>query len=155
MDMIFDTDTGQLSIDTASIRPHGADLRAMLDRHGQTVNLRGLKMRLTISADGAEIFDMSLPPPGVRYKQTDEDVLATGRVKWQPDQQIKVQAWCKTTQGHELTAEADLTAPRPAKPYDSWEWSGTHWEAPVPYPDDGGEYQWDEGAGEWVETDNI
>ena len=154
MDMVFDTATGELSIDRASARPWGADLRAVLNRHGQRVNLKGVQMLISVTADGETVLDMALPPPGVRYKQTDQDVLATGRVRWQPDQQIKVHAWCKTTQGHQLTAEADLTAPRPAKPYDSWEWTGTHWEAPVPYPDDGGEYQWDEGAGEWVETDD-
>ena len=154
MDMVFDTATGELSIDTASVRPWGADLRAVLNRHDQKANLKGVQMHISVTADGETVFDMALPPLGVRYKQTDQDVLATGRVRWWPDQQIEVRAWCKTTQGHELTAEAGLTAPRPAKPYDSWEWTGTHWEAPVPYPDDGGEYVWDEGAGEWIEVED-
>ena len=78
MDMIFDTATGHLSIDPQSIQPHGADLRAMINRHGQTVNLRGVEMSLTISADGSEIYAMHLPPAGVKYKQTDQDILATG-----------------------------------------------------------------------------
>ena len=154
MDMIFDTATGQLSIDHTSIHPHGADLRAMLNRHGQTINLRGVQMRLTITAGGTEIFDLSLPPEGVRYKQTDQDILATGRVSWQPDQEISVSAWCKTTSGHEVTAQAQFTAPRPPQPYPSWTWNGTAWEAPVAYPDDGGEYVWDEDAGEWVPADD-
>ena len=117
MDMIFDTATGQLTIDTAGVQPWGADLRAVLNRHGNVVNLRGIEMRLTITADGAEIFDLSLPPAGVRYKQTDQDILATGRVSWQPDQEISVSAWCKTNSGHEVTAEAQFTAPRPPQPY--------------------------------------
>ena len=40
MDMIFDTATGQLTIDPQSIQPHGADLRAMLNRHGQPSPIR-------------------------------------------------------------------------------------------------------------------
>ena len=149
MDVVFDTATGQLSIDTAGVHPWGADLRAMLNRHGQTINLRGVEMRLTITADGAQVFDMALPPPGVRYRQTDQDVIATGRVNWQPDQAIVVSAWCKTNSGHEVTAEAAFTAPRPAKPYPSWEWTGTHWTAPVARPEGEG-WAWDEGGQRWA-----
>ena len=149
MDMIFDTATGQLSIDPQSIQPNGASLRAMLNRHGQTINLRGVEMSLTITADGSEIYTMRLPPAGVKYKQTDQDILATGRVRWQPDQQIGVSAWCKTNSGHEVTAQAQFTAPRPAQPYASWTWQDGRWTAPVDAPD-GGEWQWDEDAGAWV-----
>ena len=150
MDMIFDTATGQLSIDHTSIQPNGASLRAMLVRHGQAINLRGVEMSLTITADGSEIYAMHLPPSGVRYRQTDQDILATGRVQWKPDQQIEVAAWCKTNSGHEVTAEAAFTAPRPAQPYASWTWRDGRWTAPVDAPDDG-EWQWDEDAGAWVD----
>ena len=149
MDMIFDTATGQLTIDTSSVRPWGADLRAVLNRHGQKVNLKGVEMHISVTADGETAFDMHLPPPGVRYKQTDQDVLATGRVRWRPDQHIEVQAWCKTNSGHEVTAQATFTAPRPAQPYPSWTWQGERWTAPVDAPDDG-EWQWDEDAGAWL-----
>ncbi|WP_114965252.1 hypothetical protein [Alkalilacustris brevis] len=152
MDMIFDTATGQLSIDTSAVHPWGADLRAMLDRHGQIINLRGVEMRLTITADGAQVFDMALPPPGVRFSKTDQDVIATGRVRWQPDQQIEVASWCRTSGGAEMTAEASFTAPRPVQPYPSWEWDGSAWAAPVPRPEGDG-WQWDEDAGAWVESD--
>ena len=41
----------------------------------------------------------------------------------------------------------------PPKPYASWLLDETTclWEAPVPMPEDGGLYRWDEAAGEWVE----
>ena len=40
----------------------------------------------------------------------------------------------------------------PPQPYASWllDDDSCLWEAPVPYPDDGEQYQWDEAAGEWV-----
>ena len=154
MDMIFDTATGNLTINTQSIQPNGADLRAMLNRHGQTVNLRGVQMSLIIHADDIEIYAMHLPPAGVRYKQTDQNVLATGRVRWKPDQQITVDAWCKTNSGHEVTAHAEFEAPRPVQPYPSWTWNGTTWKAPVAYPDDGGDYVWNEDSGEWDNEGN-
>jgi hypothetical protein len=150
MDMIFDTATGQLEIDISNVQPWGAELRAMINRHGYRINLHGVEMHLTVTADGAQVFDMHLPPAGVKYKQTDQDVLATGRLHWLPDQEISVSAWCKTNSGHELTAEAEFTAPRPALPYPSWTWENGQWVAPVAYPDDGGEYVWDEAAQDWT-----
>lgn len=39
---------------------------------------------------------------------------------------------------------------RPPQPFPSWSWDGAAWIAPVPMPDDGLEYVWDEAAGEWV-----
>ncbi|NAW33228.1 hypothetical protein [Halomonas alimentaria] len=150
MDMIFDVATEQLVIDTAGVYPWGTDLRAVLNRYGHTINLRGVQMRLTIAVEGETAFDMSLPPPGVRYRKTDQDVLATGRVRWHPDQHIEVSAWCRTNAGQEVTAQASFTAPRPAQPFDSWTWDGQRWQAPTPYPDDGQAYLWDEAQQLWV-----
>ena len=63
MNMIFDTGTGELTIDHSDVHPWGADLRAVLNRHGQVIDLTGVEMRLTITADGAQVFDLHLPPP--------------------------------------------------------------------------------------------
>jgi len=42
----------------------------------------------------------------------------------------------------------------PPQPYPSWLLNTTtcQWEAPVPYPDDGKEYYWDEVTLSWVEV---
>jgi len=152
MDMIFDTATGELTIDTADIHPWGANLRAVLERHGNVISLRGVAMRLSIKADDEKIFNLTLPPPNVKYTQTDQDILATGFCPWSPDQQIVVSAWCRTNNGDELTADASFTAPRPAQPYPSWMWQDGAWRSPVVYPDDGGDYSWNENSQEWVAT---
>lgn len=41
----------------------------------------------------------------------------------------------------------------PPKPYPSWIMNSFSylWEAPVPYPDDGKRYRWDEGTLSWIE----
>lgn len=44
----------------------------------------------------------------------------------------------------------DLDAFIPPKPFPSWILNGVSWEAPVPYPADGEQYDWDEDAGDWV-----
>lgn len=47
----------------------------------------------------------------------------------------------------------DLDAFIPTKPFPSWllNTSTCQWEAPVPYPNDGKPYHWDEETQSWVE----
>ncbi len=53
-----------------------------------------------------------------------------------------------------FTYDEDRDAFIPPKPYDSWvlDEATCLWVAPVPYPEDGGEYTWDEETGDWVEV---
>ena len=55
-----------------------------------------------------------------------------------------------------FTYDEDRDAFIPPKPFDSWVLDeGTClWVAPIPYPEDGGEYTWDEDGGDWVEVVN-
>jgi hypothetical protein len=54
------------------------------------------------------------------------------------------------------TYDEDRDAFIPPQPYASWVLNeGTYsWEAPVPMPEDGGEYSWNESAQSWVEYSN-
>lgn len=40
----------------------------------------------------------------------------------------------------------------PPPPYPSWTYDGTDWQPPVPIPSEGGPWEWDEEAGNWVEV---
>lgn len=40
---------------------------------------------------------------------------------------------------------------RPPQPYPSWIWDGAGWVAPVPKPEEGGPWIWDEETQSWVE----
>lgn len=42
---------------------------------------------------------------------------------------------------------------RPPTPYSSWVWNAEAlvWEAPLPYPEGGNGYTWDEESGSWIE----
>ena len=41
---------------------------------------------------------------------------------------------------------------RPPKPFPSWIWNGTFWDAPVPLPDNNNIYEWNEEIQAWVMT---
>ena len=59
----------------------------------------------------------------------------------------------KNYAGIGFTYDEDRDAFIPPKPFDSWTLNEDTclWDAPVPYPDDGNYYTWDEDAGDWVE----
>ena len=58
----------------------------------------------------------------------------------------------KNYAGIGFTYDEDRDAFIPPKPFDSWTLNEDTclWDAPVPYPDDGNNYTWDEDAGDWV-----
>ena len=58
----------------------------------------------------------------------------------------------KNYAGVGFTYDKDRDAFIPPKPYDSWVLNEETclWEAPVPYPDDGNDYTWDEETTNWV-----
>jgi hypothetical protein len=63
----------------------------------------------------------------------------------------------KSFAGIGYTYNADLDAFIPPKPYPSWvlDEATCKWQAPVPMPEDGEMYEWDEAAGEWKRIEMI
>jgi hypothetical protein len=97
--------------------------------------------------------------------------VITGRDEWEVVDQIR--DWeryygairgqeCKRTSyngnirknfaGIGYTYDWDRDAFIPPKPYPSWilNEDTCRWEAPIPYPNDGVMYSWDEEAGDWI-----
>jgi hypothetical protein len=58
----------------------------------------------------------------------------------------------KNYAGVGFTFDEERDAFIPPQPFPSWVLNEESclWDAPVPYPTDGGLYSWDEAAGEWV-----
>lgn len=150
MDIEFDIATRQLTITPGDIQPRFQKLRAIVRRHGQPVPLTGVEMRCVVTADGVQIADIKLPPPGTSLEMTYTDVLGQETVRWDPEQEIVVTATLLDGQGIQHTATETFTVPIPPSPYPSWEWINGDWRAPVDYPDDGKVYVWDEAGGAWV-----
>ena len=63
----------------------------------------------------------------------------------------------KNYAGIGYTYDAARDAFIPPKPYNSWVLNEDSclWEAPVPYPDDGERYQWDEATLSWISNDAV
>jgi hypothetical protein len=63
----------------------------------------------------------------------------------------------KNYAGISYTYDAERDAFIPPKPYASWLLNETTclWDSPVPYPDDGERYTWDEETQSWVEITGV
>ena len=63
----------------------------------------------------------------------------------------------KNYAGIGYTYDAGRDAFIPPKPYASWVLNETTclWESPVPYPNDGKRYSWDEATTSWVEVEGV
>jgi len=156
--VIFDTQTSDISFDTSAIGAYYCDFVAALERHGQTVDIRGLSYGADVRVNGELVLEKAWPPPGVMYVSTDQDMLVTERLtNFPPDAECSLSVWVENANG-KFTGQTSFTIPRPEQPYASWVWNTKTliWEAPVPYPDDNKFYEWDEETQSWVEvTENV
>ena len=145
MRVLFDAVQRSLTVDDTEAQPWGADIRAEIARYGQTIGLSNVQFGVTVSVNGAPTSHQ-WPESGVSYVQTDQDVVATYRALWAPDDTIKIDAWTDSDIGRVETTHT-FTAPRPPQPFPSWTWLAGAWTPPVPHP--GGDLEWDESTLSW------
>ena len=117
------------------------------------VKFDNLSFGLKVFANGLEAFTKSYPPEGVRYVSTDQQYMTNDRLDLAADDVVVLDVWAENS-GVRHEASTTFTVPRPEQPYPSWVWDDGAWTAPVPHPDDGNDYVWDEDAGVWVEHES-
>jgi hypothetical protein len=106
--------------------------------------------------EGIDDWETYYAPAGFTVKQTSYNTY--GGVHYTDglpsDDQSKALRFNYAGIGYSYDPERDAFIP--PKPYDSWELDEATclWQAPIEYPADGGEYVWDEDAGDWVEVVN-
>lgn len=92
------------------------------------------------------------PPPGVRYIRSDQAYLVVERLHLKPENTYELYLWAQNAgKGFEIITP--FTTPRPEQPYPSWTWDGEDWIPPIPMPDDGKLYVWDEATLSWIEKE--
>jgi hypothetical protein len=91
------------------------------------------------------------------YRQTSYNT--TGGIHYKPNShdpsEDQSQAFRKNYASIGYTYDQTRDAFIPPKPYPSWVLNEDtcRWDAPVPYPDDGKRYSWDESTTSWIEMD--
>jgi len=147
--------TGNWSLDTSEIGPTSNDLFITFTEEAPVITFKDLKFGYELKQDGNIKQYGVYPPPGVRYKRSDQEYLVSTRLKLETEESYSLFLWAEND-GQRFEKEFDFVTPRPPQPYDSWNWNSVDkvWEAPEPRPDDGKYYKWDEEILSWVEVVN-
>ena len=121
---------------------------------GPVPQFDGLAFGFTVVANGLPVLTKAYPPQGVRYVATDQTYLTNDRVDLAPDDEVVLAVWTESA-GQRYEDQTMFVIPRPEQPFPSWVWENGQWTPPVPYPDDGGFYAWDENGQIWATVDPI
>jgi hypothetical protein len=97
-----------------------------------------------ITEKNGKFKQIILEKDGITYLSTDQFFLFSERVFWKVDDEISF-----IIKVNDTTKEFNLTVPRPEQPYKSWTWKDGCWAPPVPYPEDGKMYIWNEEKLNW------
>lgn len=116
MQATFDVLERSLVFGPVQEKPCGDTLSAVLRRHGQTVSLAGVSFGFAMSLNGSEAASQSWPPAGVKFSKTDQDVLATYRLRWSPGDEVSVSVWLVDAAGERHEASSSFVAPVPPEP---------------------------------------
>lgn len=155
INVIYSLKTQEFSFEYVDLAPNYCDISAGIAKHQSTIEFDGFAFGYMLLRDGKVVAAKTWPEPGVKYIQTDQDDMGGDRVFWAPDEKLTLTLWFENF-GRRLEGSDTFTVPRPPKPYPSWSWNAEklQWQAPVPYPEDGGFYVWDEEKQEWIEPSN-
>jgi hypothetical protein len=144
------TENWKVTLDDLS--PYYADLQIGFTEQKPIVEFTNLRFGFSLSSDNEVLDNKEYPPANVRYVRTDQKYLITHRLKFKPETEYQLFLWAENS-NIRIEHTETFTTPIPKQPYDSWTWNGEKWNAPVPYPDDAGDYEWNEDDQTWVETD--
>jgi len=145
----FDKDIPSLQLIQENLSSSYCDIIAALNTAGQTIIFDRVSFGFDIKRGEEIIIQKSYPPPGVIYIQSDQEVIQSERVLWEPDWELVVKVWISMS-GNYMEQSFNITVPRPPQPFPSWTWDGSSWQPPIPVPGEGN-YTWDEDSQTWVE----
>ncbi len=111
-----------------------------------------LSFGVAIYQGGSFLLQELFPKDGLSYDSTDQTFLASlflDAIKLGLLYTVKIFA---TNAGETWEENFDLILPRWPQPFQSWLWNDSNdcWVAPVDYPDDGQNYEWDEIQRLWT-----
>ena len=106
-----------------------------------------------LKINGEDAGSGQYPIEGAKYLSSDQPILTTEHFEGPCDSECNLHVWA-VHGGMRFDTDASWVIARPEKPYDSWVWNDMtkEWDAPIPRPDFGKGYSWDEETGTWVEV---
>jgi hypothetical protein len=124
--------------------------------HFAKIDTSGIVVFVTVGRDEDNELELCARTGDI-YRQTSYNTR--GGIHYKPNShdpsEDQSQAFRKNYAGKGYTYDQTRDAFIPPKPFPSWllDEDTCNWDAPVPYPDDGKRYTWDEPTTSWIEMD--
>lgn len=151
--MKLTADITERSLDLTGYEDSGKMLYfGFTDSDGLPVVFENLSFGVSLQRSKDTLVAVSFPQEGIVYESTDQDFLvAVDLGVMRLGVEYLITAWVENA-GQRWDASFDVTLPRWPQPYSSWVWFEQNdcWTAPIPYPNDGENYSWDETVRSWV-----
>ena len=156
MSKIYATDhlkTQNWEVTFDDLAPTFADLHIGFTDEAPVVEFKDLKFKYELKQNGNIKQYGVYPPAGVKYVRSDQLYIVVERLKLEMETEYELYLWAENNK-QAFDTTVTFTTPRPAQPYPSWTWDADNqrWEPPVPMPDDGKSYQWNEETQFWDEV---
>jgi len=106
----------------------------------------------TLYVNNEEVDSQSYPEdPSIIYVSTDQNHMSYDSISVGPEDNCTLSVWAKNS-GVKYNDSLTWVVSRPEPIYSSWVWDteSKSWQAPVPMPDDGKQYSWDETSNSWL-----
>lgn len=152
MRCIFDVNNNSFDIDNENIASNYIQINiGFVDNKKMPVFFNNLRYGFKLFNNQNIITDFSYPLQDMVLLSTDQEyinnVLVNGLF---PDINYLLNIWVENN-GVLLETSIDIILQRPSQPYSSWIYDDQNymWTAPIPYPNDGNNYMWDETNGLW------
>lgn len=113
------------------------------------IAVENLAFGWSAAVGGSEVGVVDYPPSGSIYREIRPTHRFHDRLTVSPEDDVTVSVWVSNA-GIYTSSEFGFVVPRPPSPFPSWVWEEGEWVAPVPYPEDGGAYRWDEDGQGWI-----
>ena len=116
------------------------------DKH--MTHIKGIRFGYELFKDDERIHRNDYPPRAVVYEYTDKSPIVTAPFELEADTRYTVIGWVEIPGKPRIQEQVEIDNMYPDKPFPSWQWNGTEWEAPKPKKFDA-PYIWNESSQEW------
>lgn len=153
---IDDFKTQNWLLNTDELGSHENTLFIGFTDEAPIVSFKNLSFGFELKENGNIRQYGQFPKPSVKYVQTDQEYLVAIQLKTVTTHTYKLFLWAEND-ATRIEKTFTIEIPKPDKPYNGWFWNqeALTWDSPIPYPDDGKEYDWDEATTSWKEVNEI
>lgn len=108
-----------------------------------------LKFGYSVTLYDNVVSQQDFPHVGRKLDSSDSSVLARPAFLVLADKTYRLDVWARN-KGEIMEASTQFDTTKQEQPHSSWVWNGEMWIPPIPRPDDGRYYNWNENTRSWV-----